>query len=498
MKNLNHQAYLDNLAVVSKFTPSLLWQWFARIASIPHPSDYEENLAQFIVDWAKGRGLSVRRDGVGNVIIVKKASEGMQNRKAVALQAHLDMVPQANGGTKHDFTCDPLRLRVSDDGEWLLASDTTLGADNGIGMASCLALLQSDVPHGELQVLLTMTEETGMVGAKGLAAGELTADLMINTDTEEIGEIYIGCAGGIDADVRLQLQRGADFDAAIAIELTGLRGGHSGLDIHKNRGNAIKLQATALAALQQKYADKFAIIDFAGGTLRNAIAREAQVVIACDADDVAVFCATLQTIFGELQAQFADSEPNFQVHITPSKMPQPPLSVASSQQLIALVDALPNGVLAMSDDIADTVQTSLSLGKAGVENDAFAATILLRSLSEIDKQKACEQLSAVVTAQGGSVQFSGDYNGWQPQADSPFVAQAADLYAKILGKSPQIKVIHAGLECGLIKKNYPDMDIISIGPTIKNAHSPAEKVHIGSVATYWQLLVDILANVPER
>lgn len=491
----NQTALTHNLSLVRKLKPSLLWKWFATIASIPHPSHHEEALAQYIVNWATSQNLTVWRDDVGNVIIKKHATNGMQNRTPIALQAHLDMVPQANADIQHDFTKDPLVLQISADGKWLLATNTTLGADNGIGMASCLALLESDLPHPELEVLLTMTEETGMDGAFGLQAGTLTAPIMINTDTEEIGEIYVGCAGGVNADVSLPLQyENHTYESAIQLSIKGLKGGHSGLDIHKNRGNAIKLMARLLAYLQAQNLE-FLLADIKGGTLRNAIARESTAVLVYDSQDTKFIAALEQGIL-DITNEIAISEPNVVISHQFVQLPSQVLDATSTHKVIDLVNALPSGVVRYSDVMADTVETSLSFGVLCIKNDNLQATLLVRSLLETGKQAVCMTLKSVANLAGAVARFSGDYVGWNVDTKSKITPIASQLYAGILGQEPEIKVIHAGLECGLIKKNYPDMDIVSIGPTIKNAHSPDECVDIQSVDVYWQLLTQMVANSP--
>ncbi|MFC0820158.1 aminoacyl-histidine dipeptidase [Moraxella marmotae] len=494
-------AYQQNLQVVKDFAPTQLWQWFARICATPHPSHHEEALANDIVQWATEQGLSARRDAVGNVIIQKNASKGYENRASIALQAHLDMVPQANADTVHDFEHDPIRLRLcADDDAWLMATGTTLGADNGIGMASCLAVLADDtLAHPKLEVLLTMTEETGMFGVFGLQAGELTSKIMINTDTEEIGEIYVGCAGGIDADVALPLVwRDNAFDSSIDLTIKGLRGGHSGLDIDKNRGNAIKLLGVVLAQLADKFANQFAISHIQGGTLRNAIPREAGVIISCHADRQDELIAAINDALAQLTVQLQTTEPDFVGKVQSITSPARTLDDASTAQVIRLINALPSGVVQHSQVLADTVETSLSLGLLKIDESQLLGVLLVRSLIESQKQAVCQTLQQITSDMGASVAFSGDYVGWNPDTDSAIVSLTSQLYAKILGDEPQIKSIHAGLECGLIKQSHPDMDIVSIGPTIKNAHSPDEMVNIASVGVYWQLLTEILANAPVK
>ncbi|UXZ04206.1 aminoacyl-histidine dipeptidase [Moraxella nasicaprae] len=495
--SLNEQAYQENLAVVSGFEPSLLWRWFARIGAIAHPSYHEEALANDIVDWAKSQGLPVRRDAVGNVIINKAATNGMQDMPTIALQAHLDMVPQANADTVHDFTKDPIRFRLNPDNpQWLMATGTTLGADNGIGLASCLAVLESkEIAHPALEVLLTMTEETGMVGAIGLAANELSASMMINTDTEEIGEVYIGCAGGIDADVSLPVAyEDSDFDAALSISIKGLRGGHSGIDIHKNRGNAIKLIARVLATLQQS-GGHFTIVQVQGGTLRNAIPREASAIIACQAEQKNQLTVKIEAICQQIFEEIKQAESGFVSLVQDTQFDGRAISTSDSDKLIGLMNALPSGVVRYSDTVEDTVETSLSLGRVGIVDGQFEAVLLVRSLIESGKEAICTVIDSIARLAGAKAVFDGGYVGWNPEPNSAITQLTIKEYTKILGTLPQVKVIHAGLECGLIKQSHPNLDIVSIGPTIKNAHSPDEMVDIASVDVYWQLLVRILANI---
>ena len=496
---VNLAAYEDNLNVVKDFDPMLLWRWFSRISATPHPSFHEEALVADIIEWATAHGLSARRDGIGNVIIKKPATKGYEDREPIALQAHLDMVPQANEGTLHDFATDPIRLRLHpDDDAWLMATGTTLGADNGIGMASCLAVLEDDsLAHPELEVLLTMTEETGMVGVIGLKANELTSKIMVNTDTEEIGEVYIGCAGGIDADLSLPLTwQENSFDAALSLTIKGLRGGHSGLDIDKNRGNAIKLMARVLAKLLGDFDGQFAISHIKGGTLRNAIPREAEVVISCSQSSLSALTDAINHATAQIFEELKQAEPNFTAIVETAKPDQKALTWASSLQAIHLINALPSGVVRQSDLAKDTVETSLSFGQLKMDDDALKCVLLIRSLVDSGKDAVCDTLSSIAHLSGAQIAFAGDYVGWNPDPNSVITPITTQLYAQILGHQPDIKVIHAGLECGLIKQSHPDMDIVSIGPTIKNAHSPDEMVHIESVAVYWRLLTEILANAP--
>ncbi|MCK3658265.1 cytosol nonspecific dipeptidase [Pasteurellaceae bacterium Pebbles2] len=484
------------MSEIQSLQPQLLWQWFDRICAIPHPSYHEEKIATFIVNWAKEKGLFVERDAVGNILIRKAASKGMENHQKVALQAHLDMVPQANEGTAHNFLEDPILPYI--DGEWVKATGTTLGADNGIGMASTLAVLDSDdLLHPELEVLLTMTEEAGMDGAMGLQAGWLQSDLMINTDTEENGEIYIGCAGGQDAQLNLPIQRVQNtFSKSYQVAVKGLRGGHSGCDIHTGRVNAIKLLARFLTDVQQHNALEFSLAEVRGGSVRNAIPREA-VATLCVNDDVALKSA-VQKFTELMQQELAVAEPNLVINLQEIAPPERVFDVNSSLKTIHLLNALPNGVVRNSDVVKGVVETSSSIGVLSTEDDHVKGHILMRSLIESGKQYVENLLHSITALCGATIQFSGGYPGWAPQPDTEILSLTEKIYGEVLGYKPVVKVIHAGLECGLIKKIYPNMDMVSIGPTIQNAHSPDEKVHIPAVQTYWSLLTKILAAIPEK
>lgn len=476
---------------ISTLKPNKLWQWFATICSIPHASYHEAALAKHIVDWATAKGIEVYQDKAGNIFLTKPATLGYENKAPIALQAHLDMVTQSNGD--FDFLTQPIRPYI--DGEWVKADGTTLGADNGIGLASILAVFDSDdLTHPKLEAILTMTEETGMDGAKGLEPKRLTAKLMINTDTEEIGEIYLGCAGGVDADIRLAVGfEPIGNDCVFDYQILGLKGGHSGIDIHKNNANAIKLVACALANLGVK----FRLIDIKGGTARNAIPRMASVRFAVNPDKKDHVINTLNQISDNLKTLIGTYETHLAWEIHQSDYQSIVVNTQDSQKIINLINALPNGVVRWSDKVDDTVETSLSLGKIALGEEGIHCTSLIRSLNELGKNTACTLLQSVCDLAGADIAFTGDYIGWNPNPASTITALTQTIYRQVLNAEPALKVIHAGLECGLIQNAYPDMDIVSIGPTIKNAHSPDECVHIGSVATYWQVLTTILANAPD-
>ncbi|KMW73293.1 aminoacyl-histidine dipeptidase [Photorhabdus luminescens subsp. luminescens] len=485
------------MSELSQLSPQPLWDIFAKICSIPHPSHHEEALATHIVQWAQEKGLHVERDQVGNILIRKPASKGLENRKAVVLQAHLDMVPQKNNDTVHDFTKDPIRPYI--DGEWVTAQGTTLGADNGIGLASALAVLADDnVKHGPLEVLLTMTEETGMDGAFGLQPGWLQADILINTDSEEEGEIYMGCAGGIDFTTTLALTREAVPANYKTVKLTikGLKGGHSGCDIHLGLGNANKLLARFLAAHTQELALK--LLDFQGGTLRNAIPREGHVIVAIPADKAEQLTQLKDKYLGILKNEYAIVEKNLTVLLEEVETNIQALTDDCQNRFISLLNSAPNGVIRMSDVIKGVVETSLNVGVVAMEQDKVNIICLIRSLIDSGKSYVIGMLSSLAKLSKAEISAKGDYPGWQPDANSPVMHLVQETYQQLFDKTPNIMVIHAGLECGLFKKPYPDMDMVSIGPTITGAHSPDEQVHIKSVGQYWQLLTAVLKAIPEK
>ena len=484
------------MSEITTLQPELLWKWFDQICAIPHPSHHEDTLANFIVNWAKEKHFFAERDEAGNVLIRKPATIGMENRTPVVLQAHLDMVPQANEGNPHDFTKDPIRPYI--DGDWVKAKGTTLGSDNGIGLASTLAVLESDnIAHPPLEVLLTMTEETGMDGALHLRRNWLQSDILINTDTEEIGEIYIGCAGGINANLSIPIQwENNTFEQSIQLTLKGLRGGHSGCDIHTGRANAIKVMARVLAKLPQN-TSPFQLAEIRGGSIRNAIPREAVAILVFNGEPHA-FESEIEKLNILLKEELFIAEPNLKLFLESSEKPQSIFTLESTEKVIHLLNALPNGVIRNSDVIKNVVESSLSIGVLKTEERSVKGTILIRSLIESGKDYVTELLTSVANLAGAKTEFSAPYPGWKPVNDSSILNLTQKHYAAVLGKQPDIKVIHAGLECGLLKEHYPNIEMISLGPTIRNAHSPDEKVQISTVTTYWNVLVNVLADIPVK
>jgi dipeptidase D len=477
--------------------PQPLWQWFAQICAIPHPSKHEAALSAHIQEWAKQRGLAMVVDQVGNLIIRKPATAGMENRKTVVIQAHLDMVPQKNADKVHDFTKDPIEAWV--DGEWVKARGTTLGSDNGIGMSSALAILgASDIPHGPLEVLLTVDEEAGMSGAFGLQAGILNAEILINTDSEQEGEIYMGCAGGVDAKINLavQWQEADPAQVAYSLSISGLKGGHSGVNIHLGRGNANKLLARFLAGHATELGLSISLLQ--GGSLRNAIPREASCHFTLPVDKLELLQQRVAQYQSILQAELAATEPALKLSLIDAVAPAKILQTKAQQQVINLLNSCPNGVMRMSDEVAGVVESSLNLGVISTLEDSISIICMVRSLIDSGRANIESHLQSLCDLAGAEVKFEGRYPGWKPDNSSPIMAIVKATYESIYQREPEIMVIHAGLECGLFKKPYPHLDMVSIGPTIRFPHGPDEMVNIKTVGQYWDLLLAVLARIPER
>ncbi|AZQ11400.1 aminoacyl-histidine dipeptidase [Shewanella khirikhana] len=485
------------MTAINQLYPQPLWQWFEQICAIPHPSKHEAALSQHIQAWARDKGLPVVEDKVGNLIIRKAATPGMENRKTVVIQAHIDMVPQKNNDKVHDFTKDPIEAYV--DGEWVKARGTTLGADNGIGMASALAILGSDdIPHGPLEVLLTIDEEAGMTGAFGLEAGYLDAEILINTDSEQEGEIYMGCAGGVDAEITLPMvwEAPAEGYKSFALNLSGLKGGHSGVNIHLGRGNANKLLARFL--FENVEALQLELADFNGGSLRNAIPREAGLTLMVPAEHEQGLKDAVSAFEALVREELAIADPGAVLTLTEVAEPKRVMSEHSQNTFIDLLNACPNGVMRMSDEVAGVTETSLNVGVITTSEQDVKILCLIRSLIDSGRTQVEGMLIALSNLAGAEIELSGAYPGWKPDNSSPVMAIVRETYQDIYNKEPVIMVIHAGLECGLFKKPYPEMDMVSIGPTIRFPHSPDEMVNIETVGQYWQLLLAVLERIPEK
>lgn len=485
---------------LSQLKPNSLWQLFEKICSIPHPSKHEQKISLWIQDWAQELGLTVKEDAVGNLAIRKPATKGMEDRKGIILQAHMDMVPQKNNDTNHDFLTDPIRPYVvtEDSGDWVTAEGTTLGADNGIGLASALAVLASDdIPHGPLEVLVTIDEEAGMTGAFGLQPDWLDGEILINTDSEQEGEVYMGCAGGIDgsATFTLNFEETPSGYQAFNLSISGLKGGHSGVDIHTGRANANKLLVRFLLDASNDF--NIRLTEFNGGSLRNAIPREANASFVVDKAQVEPLKAALALYLSTIKANLKAIETDLEMLLISPEDFEQCWDRTTQRNILLALNACPNGVMRMSDDIEGVVETSLNLGVVHTRGKKLNALVLIRSLHDDGRLEAQRTVQSVFELAGATIAFSGAYPGWKPNADSPIMKMVSDTYQELFNKAPAIMVIHAGLECGLFKTAYPHWDMVSIGPTIKFPHSPDEKIEIATVEQYWQLLVAVLAKAPK-
>ena len=487
------------MSTLSHLKPSSLWQLFEKICSIPHPSKHEQQISLWIQSWAKDLGLSVKEDDIGNLAIKKPATQGMEDRKGIILQAHMDMVPQKNNDTNHDFLTDPIRPYIIDSNDWVTAEGTTLGADNGVGLASALAVLASDdVPHGPLEVLVTIDEEAGMSGAFGLQPDWLDGDILINTDSEQEGEVYMGCAGGIDgsATFSLNFEDVPSDSQAFNLSISGLKGGHSGVDIHTGRANANKLLIRFLLDASNSF--DIRLTEFNGGSLRNAIPREANASFVVSNGQIEPLKAALAQYLSTIQDNLSAIETDLDMLlISPEDFEQCWDSVTQSNILRAL-NACPNGVIRMSDDIEGIVESSLNLGVIHTRGKKLNALVLIRSLHDDGRLETQRTVQSVFELAGANIEFSGAYPGWKPNPDSAIMKTVSDTYQELFDKVPAVMVIHAGLECGLFKTAYPHWDMVSIGPTIKFPHSPDEKIEIATVEQYWQLLIAVLAKAPKK
>lgn len=480
---------------VRNLQPSSLWNHFADLNAVPRASKKEERVIQFALDFGNSLGLETIKDHVGNVIIRKPATPGMENRKPIVMQSHLDMVHQKNGDTIFDFDTEGIDMYI--DGDWVKAHGTTLGADNGIGVATIMAILASkDIAHPALEALFTIDEETGMTGAMGLQGGMLNGEILLNLDTEEDDEIDIGCAGGIDVTAARNYETetlSASEFVGLQINVKGLKGGHSGVEIHLGRGNANKMLNRLLYGQEE---NGLRLASFEGGSLRNAIPRESTALIAVSKVKKDELLTTINQRITDIKKEFASIEPNLLIEIKDIDTPSLVLTIADQKQILNAIYGAHNGVFKMSPDIADLVEASNNVAKVDIKNGQAKILCLTRSSVESSKLDVAQSLKSVFELAGFDVTFSGDYPGWTPNVNSPILKVLTDLYEKMHGTKASVVACHAGLECGILGRNYPNMDMISYGPTIKGAHSPDERVNIASVAKFWDFTLEILKNVP--
>ncbi len=479
---------------VASLEPQHLWAAFAALNEVPRPSKKEERVTEFARKFGESLGLETLTDGVGNVLIRKPASAGMESRPTVVMQAHLDMVHQKNSGTKFDFDKEGIRMLV--EGDWVRADGTTLGADNGIGVASIMAVLQSsDMKHPAIEALFTIDEETGMTGAKKLKGDWLTGKILLNLDTEEDTDLTIGCAGGVDVSTAAgyEEEAAAIGTKGLKIAISGLTGGHSGMEIHLGRGNANKLMNRLLHVLTTRLNARIHSIE--GGGLRNAVPRESVAVLSVGEKDVAAIEKTVAELTAVLKHEYAATDPGLKIQVEQVANLAKVMKPSAQQNLLSCIDGVLSGIWRMSPSIPDLVQTSNNLARVVVANGKIDLQCLTRSSVDTERDELARILLSVFAVLGGKLETAGEYPGWQPEPESGIVELMSGLYTKMFGDAPRVAACHAGLECGIIGSHYPGMEMISFGPNIKGAHSPDEKVQISSVQKYWKYLTATLAGL---
>lgn len=483
------------MKILAQLTPQPLFNYFEQICQVPRPSKKEEKIRQFLLDFAREHNLTAKTDEAGNVLIQKPATAGKENAPVVILQTHMDMVCEKNSDKIFDFETDAIEPVVIDN--WVKASGTTLGADCGIGIAAQLAVLTStEIKHGPIECLITVDEETGLTGAFALKPGFLTGSVLLNLDSEDEGEIFIGCAGGIDTVATFNYKKEKIPAGAVALKLSvsGLQGGHSGDDIHKNRGNANKILNRFLWKAAQKFDLRLA--EFNGGNLRNAIAREAFALFVLPENEVKKLQNSFEKYRTEVSFEYERAEPGLKLELEPTEVPEFITDNKTQQNLIAAINACPHGVLEMSSRMPGMVETSTNLASVKmVEGDKIRIATSQRSELESRKFMAAEMVESVFQLAGADVVHSDGYPGWAPNPDSEVLKITVDSYKKLFGVEPLVRSIHAGLECGLFLEKYPHLDMVSFGPTIRGAHSPDERLDIKTTGKFWKHLVDVLENI---
>lgn len=491
-RQLNDTPLVNN--PIAGLNPQPVWKQFLQLTRIPRPSHHEAAVQEHVISIAQSLGLEFVRDSLGNILIRKPASPGMEQAPGVILQGHLDMVPQANSDTRHDFTRDPIRARI--DREWVTASGTTLGADNGIGVAAALAVLEGHkLKHGPLEVLLTSNEEDGMTGAKGLSPDLLQGTKLLNLDSEEEGLVCIGCAGGANVTSQLEyepqpLPAGLE---TLTLAITGLCGGHSGLDIHRGRGNANRLLARLLTLAGEQV--HFRLAGFSGGNMRNAIPREAAAGVVLEQALVPRFTTLVESLADQVRREYAATEGEMNITLGVGESAESLLPEPLQQRLLDAITACPSGVVRMSDEMPDLVETSTNLSVVQIGNGMMEVRCLVRSSLDSARDALCSELRSLFRLTGAESRIDGQYPGWQPNPDSRLLSHLGEAYRALFGTSLRIGAIHAGLECGVIGSRYPGLEMASLGPTIQNPHSPDERLHIPSVQRFWDLLVATLGRL---
>ncbi len=477
--------------------PSLVWKNFYALTQIPRPSKKEGKAVEYLYGFGKSLGLETIKDEVGNIIIKKPATPGMEGRRGVILQGHIDMVPQKNADKVHDFEKDPITTLV--DGDWVRADGTTLGADNGLGVAVALSVLESrDLKHGPVEVLVTVDEETGMTGANALKPGLLDGDILINLDSETEGELYVGCAGGLDAtaSIKYEMKPAPAGYKAYRISAKGMKGGHSGMDIILYRANANKVLARMLVPLLR---DGVKLVSVDGGNMRNAIPREAFADVLVPEGMVSAVESHIASVQKDIRNEYAATDPDAGLLMEPlASIPASYIDDAAALAMFRAVNACPNGVWRMSDAVPGLVETSNNVAIVSAADGLFQVKTLMRSSVDSEKEALAEEFRSLFELAGAETSFTGGYSGWAPNSNSLILHTMKKVYSGMYGKEPAVMAIHAGLECGILGGTYPHWDMVSCGPTILSPHSPDERVNIPSVKKWWDFLVKVLEEIPEK
>jgi dipeptidase D len=481
---------------IRQLEPMAMWNHFADLNAVPRPSKKEQRVIAFMKEFGEKLGLPVHVDEAGNVIIKKPASAGMENRQTIVMQSHLDMVHQKNSDTNFDFDTQGIEMYV--DGDWVRAKGTTLGADNGIGVASIMTLLASkDIAHPAIEALFTIDEETGMTGALSLKGGLLTGTMLLNLDTEADNELTIGCAGGIDVTATGTYdQTKPAGGSAFTITVRGLTGGHSGGDIHLGRGNANKIMNRILLKLTKEHNISIASVN--GGSLRNAIPRESVATIVIPEDQVVGAEKTFAALAFKIEAEYKVTDRKLVIALEVTDMPATVMTPAFQNNLLRALYACPNGIYRMSPEIAGLVQSSNNLARVLVADGKYSLQCLTRSSVDSEKYDLSDAITSAFDLMGADMSYGGIYPGWTPRPDAPVVKLMSELYKEMFGEPALVNAVHAGLECGILGTNYPGMQMISFGPNITGAHSPDERVQISSVQKYWKYLLETLKRIPEK
>ena len=485
------------MSEIKNLKPECIWRNFDALTQVPRPSGHLKKVQQFLLDFAKNTGVEAFKDEAGNIVMRKPATPGMENRKTVILQAHMDMVPQKEKTSTHNFETDPIQTYI--DGEWVRAKGTTLGADDGLGVAAIMAVMEAkDLKHGPIEALITADEETGMYGANGLPGGELEGEILLNLDTEQEGELIIGSAGGVDITATLDYQEAESdkTDAAVKITIKGLKGGHSGLEICEGRGNANKMMVRIVREAIAE--DEACLASWHGGNMRNAIPREAEVVLTLPKENVEDLKAIVAEYKETFNNEYKGIESDIEVVAEDVALPEMIVPQEIQDNLVDAIYAAHNGVWRYIPTMPEIVETSSNLAIVDIDGGKAAIKILARSSSETMKEDLSTSLESCFNMAGMKVEFSGAYGGWDPNTDSELIKVMRNIYKNLFNEEPTVQVVHAGLECSIILSKYPGLDICSFGPTLLSPHTPTERAHWPSTTKFWDLLVKTLEEIPAK